>query len=385
MYGVLGAVYPAFQFIGAPILGKWSDTMGRRKVLMISQVGTLIAWLVFLLALFLPIRNLFDVDSKVLGAFSLTLPLVFLFLARALDGLTGGNISVANAYLSDISTEKNRKANFGKMAMSSSLGFIIGPTLAGILGATEIQEVLPVLAATVISVVAVYLIRFKLPESRTSLVDPGLREASLKRVYSYEQRECYSMQKCEDKKAQSVFSIRHVPFMLIVYFLTFLGFSFFYASFPMHAMMALEWNSLELGIFFTVLSGLMILVQGPLLGYLSKKVNETPLVIIGSLLLVVNFALMSLGSDVLIYTAAIFFALGNGLMWPSYLAVLAKLGGDKQQGSVQGVANSAGSLASIVGLICGGYLYGQLGSTVFLVTSGVLLIVFVMAFRMSKI
>ena len=73
--------------------------MGRRKVLFISQLGTLIAWGIFLLALYLPINTLFEVNSNSVGVFSITLPLVFLFIARALDGLTGGNVSVANAYL----------------------------------------------------------------------------------------------------------------------------------------------------------------------------------------------------------------------------------------------------------------------------------------------
>lgn len=385
LYGVLGSIYPAFQFFGAPILGKWSDSIGRRRVLLISQVGTLVAWVVFLIALFLPVQALFAIDSQTLGAFSISLPLVFLFIARALDGLTGGNVSVANAYLSDISTEDNRKANFGKMAMSSSLGFIIGPTLAGLLGATQFQEALPVVAATLISIVAVYLIQYRLPESKANLIDPSLRKASLKRVYTYEQRECYKMKKCTDKSLPSVTSIPYVPYMLVIYFLTFLGFSFFYAAFPMHALKQLEWSSLDLGFFFTLLSGLMIVVQGPLLGYLSDKINETTLVLMGSLFLAANFYLMTLGNDFIVYLAAGFFALGNGLMWPSYLSVLSKLGGEQQQGSVQGVANSAGSLASILGLICGGFLYGQLGSVIFLATAAVFVLVFFLSFRMKRI
>ena len=85
-----------------------------------------------------------------------------------------------------------------------------------------------------------------------------------------------------------------------------------------------------------------------------------------------------------IYTAAFLYALGNGLMWPSYLSMLSKLGGDKQQGSVQGTANSAGSLASILGLILGGYLYGLAGPMVFLGAAAVIGVVFLMAVRMVQ-
>ena len=95
--------------------------------------GTLIGWIIFLFALFLPVKNLFSIDSDILGTFVMTLPLVVLFFARALDGITGGNVSVANAYLADVSSDENRGRNFGKMAISSNLGFIVGPALAGIL------------------------------------------------------------------------------------------------------------------------------------------------------------------------------------------------------------------------------------------------------------
>jgi len=385
VYGLLGSIYPAFQFFGAPLLGKWSDTAGRRKILLISQIGTFVAWIIFLAALILPISNVFEFDTRTTGAFTVTLPLILLFVARALDGITGGNVSVANAYLSDITPEDRRKQNFGKMAMSTSLGFILGPMLAGLLGATQYQEMLPVLLAILISGICILLIYFMLPESKATPVDPTIRESTVKQAFAVEQKECYKMKNCEDTSLPSVFSIPNVPYMLVIYFLTFFGFSFFYASFPMHALKVLEWTSLELGIFFSYMSGLMILVQGPVLTRLSKKYSDASLILFGSLLLAASFALMSKGQDLSIYLAAFLFASGNGLMWPSYLAVLSKLGGDKQQGSVQGTANSAGSLASILGLILGGYFYGLVGSNIFLGAAVVMLIIFIASIRMKKV
>ena len=116
IYGVMGATYSAFQLIGAPVLGRWSDVYGRRKILMLSQIGTLISWAIFLVALSLPINQIAEIDSPLLGSFIVTLPLLVLFTSRALDGITGGNISVANAYLADISDKEHRSENFGKMA-----------------------------------------------------------------------------------------------------------------------------------------------------------------------------------------------------------------------------------------------------------------------------
>ena len=75
IYGLASSMYPAFQLIGAPILGRWSDIYGRKKILFLSQLGTLLSWIVFLGALFLPVVSLFKIDSRVLGAFTVTLPL----------------------------------------------------------------------------------------------------------------------------------------------------------------------------------------------------------------------------------------------------------------------------------------------------------------------
>src|SRR5215212_11224182 len=168
VYGILAAMYPAFQLIGAPILGRWSDIYGRKKVLLISHGGTLVGWIIFLFAFFLPDENLFSINSLLVGTFVITLPLVILFIARALDGITGGNVSVANAYLADVSSDINRSKNFGKMAISSNLGFIVGPAIAGILGATIYKEILPVLAALSLSLVTLIVIVFTLKESKPS-------------------------------------------------------------------------------------------------------------------------------------------------------------------------------------------------------------------------
>jgi MFS transporter, DHA1 family, tetracycline resistance protein len=112
----------------------------------------------FLIALILPIQNLFSINSTIFGMITITLPVVVLFFARAIDGLTGGNVSVADAYVSDVSSEENRSKNFGKMAISSNLGFIVGPVIAGILGATIYREKLPVLAAMFLSLAILVVI-----------------------------------------------------------------------------------------------------------------------------------------------------------------------------------------------------------------------------------
>src|ERR687898_1605921 len=117
VYSLLAATYPAFQLIGAPLLGRWSDIYGRKKVLLLSTVGTSAGWVLFLFALFLPAERSFTIDLTFLGTIVIILPLFLLFLARAIDGITGGNIFLTKAYLSGPSSDETRGKNFWKMAI----------------------------------------------------------------------------------------------------------------------------------------------------------------------------------------------------------------------------------------------------------------------------
>jgi MFS transporter, DHA1 family, tetracycline resistance protein len=384
VYGILSAMYPAFQLIGAPILGRWSDIYGRKKILLLSHGGTLAGWMIFLIALFLPVNNLFNVNSTIIGTFAITLPLAALFLARAIDGLTGGNVSVASAYVADISSDENRSKNFGKMAISSNLGFIVGPALAGILVATVYGEVLPVLAALIISLVVLVVIVFFLKETKCSILMETPDKNYVGRVFSFESKECYKTANPKRLKFRDVFKLKHISFLLVLYFLIFLGFNIFYTSFPIHAVDGLGWTVTQMGIFYAVLSGIMVLVQGPILRKALRKFSEEQLVIIGSVILGTNFILFVSPDIILIYGAAVLFAVGNGLMWPSVMSILSNRAGIVYQGTVQGVANSFGSLASIIGLLVGGLLYNVLGATTFLVSAGVIFSVFIMSFRLMK-
>ena len=388
VYGILAAVYPAFQLLGSPILGKWSDIYGRKKVLLISHGGTLIGWIFFLFALFIPVENLFEVSSLFIGTFVITLPLVMLFLARSIDGITGGNISVANAYLADISSDENRSKNFGKMSISSNLGFIVGPAIAGILGATIYQELLPVLAAFFLSLITLIVIFFALKESKPQsiVVTKQIPEnESIRKVFAQECKECYQPPNPEKLRFKDVFKLKNISFLIVLYFFIFLGFNIFYTSFPLHAVGDLKWSVIELGTFYAVLSGIMVLVQGPVLHKALKKFSEEKLVIIGSIILGTNFILFVTNNDIFIYGAAVLFAVGNGLMWPSFLSILSKIAGNAYQGFIQGVASSFGSLASIVGLIIGGLLYSLIGGFTFLITAGIIFLVFILSFKLLKL
>lgn len=354
MYGVVGALYSLFQFISAPILGKLSDTYGRKPLLFISQLGTLIGWIVFSIGLFLPIQPLVHI-----GLITLTIPLVVIILGRVIDGSTGGNIAIAQAYLADITSDNERSKSYGLLSLSQNIGFVIGPALAGILASTFLQEKLPVFFAILVSLVALLLIQYFLPESHKKSTSPTAKISFWK-----------------------VLQNKEIVYILAMYFFIYLGFSFFYTSFPIYAVTNLLWTVGRMGIFFSFLSLSMAIVQGPVLSFATKHTRDTWLISIGLLLLVGNFVLLTFHSDWILYTAAILFALGNGIMWPSLLSLLSKVAGSNMQGTVQGMSGSLGSLASVAGLLLGGVLFQIIGKGTFFVSGATMLIIFLLSLRL---
>ncbi len=381
IYGILGAMYPFFQFIGAPILGSLSDKIGRKKVLIISQLGTFIAWLLFLLAFILPKTTLWAQNTEVTGQYIMTLPLIVIFLARIIDGFTGGNVSVANAYLSDISTDQDRNKNFGLMGSSTSTGFVLGPAVAGVLASTILGEALPLLLAAIISLIAIFVINTRLKESNPCVVDTGdTSTKTFRRFFQVEHKDCFT--RGEEKQAKEsqrgfiqVLKVPGIPILYTVYFLTFLAFSLFYAGLPIYANTILDWTASQLGIFLAYSSLVMILVQGPVLSRLSRKLSNQTLILLGSMFLAVSFLLLPSASIFMLYLACTLLSIGNGLMWPSFLSLLAGTGNKSIQGKIQGYGNSMGSFASMLGLILGGLLFERITTTIFTIGGFIFLLI----------
>jgi MFS family permease len=372
IYGVIGATYAFFQLIGAPVLGSLSDRIGRRKVLLISQAGTFIAWVIFLIALYIPQQSLAEVNNGIMGAFVITIPLILLFLSRAFDGVTGGNVSVANAYLADVTADDQRKINFGRMAASGNLGFIVGPVLAGLLGSTSLGYLLPVAMALLISLLAIFVIYFQLKEYNPCQLHTGADPAKTRKIFGQELKECHKMTGKGEHAVKDLLKLKNVKGLVMLYFLIFLAFNFFYVAFPIHAINGLKWDIFTLGVFFSVSGLVMVLFQGPVLTWLGNRISESTLVMVGGLILAVGFYLFTSTSGAVLFTGVVLFAMGNGLMWPSYLSILSKATDQQYQGALQGLASSVGSLASIIGLLAGGIIYNQLSESIFIIPAAII-------------
>ena len=371
-YGLLGATYSAFQLIGAPVLGRWSDRTGRRPVLVASQAGTLAAWLLFLVALSLPVERFVGFAGA-----TLTLPLLLVFAARALDGATGGNISVANAYVADLTrtTPQLRQVAFGRMGMAAGVGFVIGPAAAGLLGGTSWGARLPIAIAAVMAAVTTVAIIVWLREPGGRCPEGQAAPTAIEAGLNQQAKPCDRA----PPPSLSLATLRRGPVaaILVATFVIFLGFNFFYVGFPVHAMHAYGWETGQLGIYFAVLSGMMIVAQGPLLTFVSKHLSRQVVFGAGMACLTLSLLSLVLPAGYATYGSAALFALGNGLSWPTFQARVAEVAGDAQ-GTIQGAATSASSLASISGLVVGGVLYPALQSGLFLVAAAVFAVVLVL-------
>lgn len=371
-YGLLGATYSAFQLVGAPVLGRWSDRTGRRPVLVASQAGTLCSWLLFLVALSLPAGGI----ANVAGA-TVTFPLLLVFAARSLDGVTGGNISVANAYVADLTrnSPKVRQIAFGRMGMAGNLGFVIGPATAGLLGGTLWGPRLPIAVAAVMAAVTIVAIVLWLREPDGRCPRGPKPPSALEAGLSQQAKPCDRAQ--GPSITLATFAHGPVAAILIATFVLFLGFNFFYAGFPVHAMQAYGWDTGQLGAYFAILSGMMIVAQGPLLSFVSRHLGSRVVFGTGIACLVCSLLLLAFPPGPLTYVSAGLFAVGNGLSWPTFQARVADVAGD-EQGAIQGAATSASSLASIAGLVVGGILYTSLESRLFYVAAALFTVVLVL-------
>jgi MFS transporter, DHA1 family, tetracycline resistance protein len=384
LYGALGASYSACQFIGAPLLGKLSDRFGRKRILFISVLGSAVAWMLFIVAFKLPMTMMGTFTTSITGAVSITLPMLCIFIARSVDGLTAGDVSVANAYVADVTTHEERKADFGKMGVAGNLGFILGPALAGILGQTSLGLNLPIATALGTSIFGLLLIVFVLPESRPRKVKENIEHTSTQNILGHGPKESYELDKPAKMTLRKALAMDHIPLLLAIYFVFFLAFSLFVAAMPLYATESLHWSITETGIFFSVLSVVIVITEGPILSWFNKRASAETLTIWGTFIVLMSYLVLLIPSPVLAYAAAALYALGNGLMWPSFLSLLSDRAGESNQGYIQGLGNSAGSLASIGGLLVGGILFTAMKENVFIVPAVLVAIVFAMAFRLRR-
>jgi len=306
--GIMTALYAVMQFVFAPVLGVLSDNLGRRPVLLISLAGASI--------------------NYVLMAFAPHLWM--LFLGRAIAGLTSANVSVAAAYITDISPEDKRARRFGLSNAMFGVGFIIGPVLGGLLGDYGLR--LPFIAAAALNACNLLLAWFILPESRT----PARQKIDLAALNPL-------------RPLRWMFSMKGLlPIVLVFFILSATG-EAYGTCWALWGFDAFHWNGLWIGLSLGTFGVCQTLVQALLPGPATKLLGERSAVVVGIACACTALVAMAFARQGWIVFAIMpIFALA-GIGTPAFQALATRQVDPARQGQLQGVLASAISLASIVG------------------------------------
>ena len=324
--GLLFASYSIMQLIFTPILGRLSDKYGRRPVLFLSLLGTGLGFLIL--------------------GFATTVWM--LFAGRIIDGITGGNISTAQAYIADVTTPENRAKGMGMVGAAFGLGFIFGPAIGGILSRWGIN--IPFLFAAGLAFSNAILLYFTLPETVTP-DHPARASAAVGRW----------------SQLARALKQQRLAFVLSIYFLFIVAFSIMTASFALFTMYRFGYDAHDTGWLFVFVGVIGAIVQGGLIGRLVKRFGEMPLVIAGALLFAASlFTIPLTGPHTGLATLLLVggtFALGNGLSTPTLMGLASKSVGRGEQGGVLGVTQSVASLARTVGpLVSSALIYSAVAT-----------------------
>jgi len=343
---LIGPAYSFFQFIFAPILGRWSDRIGRRPVLLISQLGTFLSYL-FLFSCHFVVG--WDAHTAIF----------LLYFSRVFAGISGGNISIATAYIADITTPENRAQGMGLIGAAFGIGFVCGPAIGGMVGWYLGLEFVPITAA-LFSATALILTFFTLPESH----HPGEITEGLRR---------FSVAGLEHALARPV--IGAMIWMVFINGFAFAGMEQTFSlliqerAFPMgDALVTAKQASLASGILFGSLGIIIASVQGGLIGPLAKVFGEPRLACIGPIITALGLVLVG-AAGVLLPGVWLWFILGSALLAigsslfnPSVQSLISRHAYRAEQGEILGAMQGMASLARALGPLLAGLLFSCISS-----------------------
>jgi DHA1 family tetracycline resistance protein-like MFS transporter len=327
---VLFSVFSICQFIAAPILGVISDRFGRRPVLGFSQIGSVVGFVL------MGFTTHHVWESAKVG-------LAMLYLARVIDGISGGNISTAQAYISDITTRENRAKGMGLLGAAFGMGFVIGPGISALL-THFINEAAPAYAAAVFSGVAAIMTFAWLPESHVH--KPVEAEAWLHpRVFVPILKRPVLMQ------------------LMSIWFLTMAAYVMIDCTIVLYLADVFHFNEAKTGLYFVYVGVIIAGVQGGLIRRLMKRTDEWVLSAIGPFMVAIGYLITLTTAwhpwqTILILGGAIY-ASGRSIQQPTIQSLVSKASNADEQGVTFGLFQGTGTIARVIGPIFAGPIYDR--------------------------
>ncbi|NQV55114.1 MAG: MFS transporter [Rhodospirillales bacterium] len=344
------AVYSMAQFITAPLWGRFSDRFGRRPTLILSLVGTVVAYLWLASAT----------------------DLIQIFGARALAGFMAGSISAAFAYMADITNEENRTRGMGLIGAAFGLGFIAGPAIGGILAGADPATTnfqLPAFAAAGFAAAALVMTLIALKESLSP--EARLRIAGQS---GQERRQAF----------RQATSVPGIQMMFVLTFMSVFVFAGLEATFAMWTERKFGWGVLQNGYMFAFLGLISAIIQGGLVGRLSRRFGELRLIRQGFIALAVGLALLPFSDGLaLMIIALVITTYGFSVVSPALASQISLNAAEDVRGGVLGLGRSVSTLARAVGPVGAGYLFA-FGGKDWPFFTGAMLMIVVLAVSYAK-
>lgn len=327
--GLLIATFAVCQLVSGPLLGQLADRAGRKPLLLISQIGTLLGFFV-------------------LGR-ATTLWMVF--VSRAIDGITAGNLSLAQAYVSDVTAPENRAKAFGVIGIAFGLGFLVGPAVSGYL--SQFGHRYPIYAAEGLSALSILATAVLLPSARPNPAaagdGPGGRRLALLSWGRYAE----------------YFARPQLASLLYQFFAFAFSFAMFTSGFALFAERQLTWDgrpfgAKHVGYVFAYAGFVGIILQGGLIGRLVRRFGEARLARGGFAAMALGYGLLGLVRRVPeVIGCATFASLGQGALRPALTAQVTHHSARDEQGMVLGITQSLTSVAQILAPLLAGFLIGH--------------------------
>jgi MFS family permease len=312
--GAAMGVYSLMQLVFAPWWGQLSDRIGRRPVLLVSNFGSIIAY------------GLFGLSASYIGDTGFWI----LIGSRVFAGICGANLSVASAYIADVTTPDKRSKGMGLIGMAFGLGFILGPVI-GSQAFKHFGLAGPGAVAAVICAINFLLGCFILPETRKKDAAPPIRRPRFAQI-------------------RHVLGMKEVGFLIGIYFLGTFAFTAFESTLPLLLDAKLRFDEEHVGYVFAFCGIMAAMVQGGGIGRLVKSFGERRLIGASLIVVAVSLVLMPLANSLPTMLAALaVFAIGSGINRAPTMGLISQLSPADEQGTTLGVAQSAGTLARVLG------------------------------------
>lgn len=309
--GFLLTSYSAMQFVFSSVWGRLSDRIGRRKVILLTIAGSTVSLVLLGLA-----------DS-----------LFMLFVGRILSGAFAANVSVASAYVTDVTTEENRAKGMGMIGAAFGIGFLLGPAMGGVLSRHGYHT--PILAAAALSALNLVYAAWRLPEPTRH-------------------------HRPEEVIETRVLSHRPVFKLCALYFFFTVGVNQLESTFAFFMMKRFGYDAMHVAYILALMALIMVGIQGGLIRTLTQKYGELLLLVSGSLLLAASFVFVPWSPTVALLLLPLGIAsVGRGISQPSLMSLVSKKSPPHMHGAVMGTFQASASLGRVIGPVIAGVLFDQ--------------------------